>query len=105
MLKNKIILAGMLTVFGFLVFVSMPSMVNAAADITINSAVINSSNTVLVTLNNPGQNIASVDFSKWHIDVGGGGATPLSPASAAITSAGTPWTLSLIHISEPTRPY
>ncbi|MBI5414590.1 hypothetical protein HZA38_03665, partial [Candidatus Peregrinibacteria bacterium] len=69
--------------------------VSAAADIAINNAKVNGSNTVLVTFDDPGQNIASVDFSKWHIDVGDGGATPLNPASAAVTSAGTPWTVTL----------
>jgi len=101
MLKNKIVLAGILAIFGLLVFVSVPSMVNAAADITISSAVVNSSNTVLVTLTNPGQNITSVDYTKWHIDVGGGGTTPLTPASATITSAGTPWTLTLTFTGTP----
>jgi methionine-rich copper-binding protein CopC len=73
----------------------------AAANITINKAEVNSANTILVTLNNPGHNIASVDFTKWHVDVGDGGATPLTPTSAAITSAGTPWTITLTFAGTP----
>ncbi|HTE48967.1 MAG TPA: Ig-like domain-containing protein, partial [Candidatus Paceibacterota bacterium] len=71
------------------------SEARAAANINIDSAKINSSNTVLVKFADPGGNLASVDATKWHIDVGGGGMTPLTPSNAAVTSAGTSWTVTL----------
>ncbi|MFA5751018.1 MAG: Ig-like domain-containing protein [Candidatus Paceibacterota bacterium] len=75
--------------------VSMPYKANAAADIVIASAEITSATTVVVTFADPGHDLASVDYTKWHIDVGGGGTTPLNPTSAVVTSAGTPWTITL----------
>ena len=68
----------------------------AATDITVTSAKVISATAVLVTLN-PGvsDTITAVDFSKWHIDFGGGGLTPIDPSSADITSAGNPWTITL----------
>lgn len=74
---------------------------DAAADIAIASSKITSANTVLVTLTNPGQNIASVDATKWHIDAVDGGGSSLTPASATITSAGTPWTITLTFSGTP----
>jgi hypothetical protein len=73
----------------------------AGPNIVIASAKVTSSNTVLVTFINPVENLASVDFSKWHIDVGDGGLTPLNPTSAAVTSAGTPWTITLTFAGTP----
>jgi len=72
------------------------------ANITIKSALIYSSNTIQVTFNNPGGNdITGVDSTKWHIDVNGGGVTPLNPTSATIISAGTPWTIELTFSGNP----
>lgn len=75
-----------------------------AANIAIASSKITSPNTVLVTFVDPSQNISSVDYTKWHIDVGDGGdgpGGPLTPASAVVTSAGTPWTVTLTFSGTP----
>jgi hypothetical protein len=69
------------------------SKAEAVADIAISSAVINSSNTVLVSFSDPGASLATVTATNWHIDVGGGGSTPLTPTSAVVTSATAPWTV------------
>jgi len=93
--------------FGIALFAALVSTafyVNRAfalADIVINNAKINSANTVLVTFNNPGGNLSTVDFSKWHIDQAGGGVGPLDPASAVVTAAGTPWTVTLTFAGTP----
>ena len=74
------------------------------ANIAVASAKVNSSNTVLVTMVDPGNNLASIDYTKWHIDVGDGGdgpGGPLTPTSATITSAGTPWTITLTFSGPP----
>ncbi len=82
------------------VLVLLPNSALAAADITVASARITSSNTVLVTMANPGHNLASVDFSKWHIDQATGGSGPLDPASAVVTSP-TLWTVTLTFSGTP----
>lgn len=71
------------------------------ANITIASAKITSSNTVLVTLVNPSANIISVDFTRWHIDQNNSGEAILNPSSASITSAGAPWTITLTFTGTP----
>ncbi|MBK5215891.1 MAG: hypothetical protein JJE53_03770, partial [Candidatus Pacebacteria bacterium] len=80
---------------------SLITISGVSADIAIASSKITSSNTVLVTFADPGQNLASVDYTKWHVDVNGGGVTPLDPASAVVTSAGTPWTVTLTFSGTP----
>lgn len=72
-----------------------------AANIAITSSVIESPNTILVNIANPGHNLTSVDYTKWHVDVGGGGSTPLNPTSAAITSPTAPWTITLTFAGTP----
>src|SRR3989338_6875588 len=112
---REIIMNGSLTfsfnkvalLFGIALFAALVSTafyVNRAfalADITISSAKINSANTVLVTFANPGQNLDTVDFSKWHIDQNGGGTDPLDPTSAPITASATPWTVTLTFAGTP----
>lgn len=68
---------------------------NPAETIAINVARINSPTTVIVSFNNPGSNLVSVDATKWHIDHNGGGVSPLTATNAVITSAGTPWSITL----------
>ena len=70
----------------------------ASASILIDSAKVISSNAVVVTLANPGNSIAQVDLSKWHIDKG---ISSLSPVAGGfnngtvrfvtLTFAGTPF--------------
>ncbi|MBK5215622.1 MAG: peptidoglycan-binding protein [Candidatus Pacebacteria bacterium] len=74
---------------------SLITISGVAANIAVASAKVNSSNTVLVTMADPGHDLASVDYTKWHIDAGDGGISSLTPASAVVTSAGTPWTVTL----------
>ncbi len=85
----------------FSVMVSFTSKVNAAADVATAGANITSANTIDVYLNNPGHNIASVDFSKFHIDVNTGGVDPLNPVSAVIHTAGNPWIITLTFAGTP----
>lgn len=80
---------------------SLITISSSAPNIAIASSKVNSASTVLVTFVNPVENLASVDYTKWHIDVGDGGLTPLNPTSAAITSAGTPWTITLTFSGTP----
>lgn len=70
------------------------SKVEAAANITIESARIINSSTLEVDVGNidaggDGGGIGSADETKWHIDVGGGGATPLTPTSYSIFNSAT----------------
>lgn len=70
------------------------SKVEAAANITIESAQIINSSTLEVDVGNiaaggDGGGIGSADETKWHIDVGGGGATPLTPTSYSIFNSAT----------------
>lgn len=72
------------------------------ANITIASAKITSSNTVLVTFNNPGSNLTGgIDGFRWHIDRNTGGSSPLDPDSGSITSASSPWTITLTFSGTP----
>jgi len=73
----------------------------AAADITISSAQVVSSSTVLVTLDPHVEVLMVVDFSKWHIDATGGGVTPLDPISADVTSGASPGTITLTFSGTP----
>ena len=75
--------------------------VTDTANIVVASAKITSSSTVLVTFVNPGQNLASVDFTRWHIDQNDNGNAILNPSSATITSTGTPWTITLNFDNSP----
>lgn len=74
---------------------------NAAADIGTAGGNIVSSNTIQVFFNNPGHNLASIDFSKFHIDVNTGGVSPLTPVSAVITTPGNPWVATLTFSGTP----
>ena len=76
----------------------------ANPDITIDSAVITSSSTVLVTLNSVsvgGDDLFAVNRPKWHIDVNDGGVTPLTPSAAVITNATGPYTITLTFAGTP----
>jgi hypothetical protein len=66
---------------------------HAAADITITSATITTSNTVIVTTANANHGLSEaivnpVDETKWHIDQNDGGVSPLTPTSASVISTG-----------------
>jgi len=78
-----------------MVAVVMMGTASAAETITINNAKITSANTVLVTFDDPGAELTEVTAAKWHIDTTDGGTDPLTPTSAAVTDAGTPWTVTL----------
>jgi len=69
--------------------------VSAAADIVIDNARITSSNTVAVTFIAHTGTIYSVDQTKWHIDVGDGGITPLTPTGADLTQTTSPYIITL----------
>ncbi len=91
------------------VFIFSTSKVQAAEDIVITSSEIESSNTILVDIANPGHNLTSVDYTKWHVDVGDGGTASLTPTSAVITSPTAPWTITLTFsgtpFSDPAKTY
>jgi hypothetical protein len=78
-----------------------PTHTRALGTITISSAKVVSNKTVLVTFNNPGTNLVSVTASKWHIDENDGGVSPLTATAAVITSAGSPWTVTLTFDPHP----
>ena len=101
-LIKKINLSLLIITFVFIsVFYLSSEKVRAAADIAISSATITSSNTVVVRFVNPGQNLLSVDATKWHIDRNTGGSSPLNPASALVTTPGTPWVVTLTFSGTP----
>jgi hypothetical protein len=87
----KLLMASLVLAF---VFVSAPKA-HAAADITILSATVTSSTTVVVSFNDPGASLTAVTAAKWHIDQTTGGVSPLDPTSAVVTSATAPWTVTL----------
>jgi len=68
---------------------------SAAADIAINNAKFISPDSVLVTFNNPGQNINDGNASKWHIDINFNGNNPLNATGFSVTNAGDPWQITL----------
>jgi len=83
-------------------FTLSPTKANAAANISAaHGGNITSANTIQVYFNNPGHDLASVDFSKFHIDVNGGGVDPLNPVSAVIHTAGNPWIITLTFAGTP----
>ena len=81
--------------------VMMMGTASASDDIAINNAKITSANTVLVTFDDPGAELTSVTAAKWHIDTTDGGTDPLTPSSAEVTAAGTPWTVTLTFTGTP----
>lgn len=91
----------MVTSLVFVFVYSFSLKANAAADIGTAGGNIVSSNTIQVYFNNPGHNLASIDFSKFHIDVNTGGVSPLTPVSAVITTPGNPWVATLTFAGTP----
>lgn len=60
----------------------------AAANITVGVVVVTGPNTIVVKVSgSAGQNIVSVDPTKFHIDVNTGGVSPLTPTSYVIDEA------------------
>jgi len=74
---------------------------SAAADIDIDNARITSSNKVVVTFVAHSDSLIFVDQTKWHIDVGDGGITPLNSTIAALTSVTSPYVITLTFPGTP----
>ncbi len=78
-------------------------LASAAADITIDNARITSSNTVVVTFDDHDGELGDglLDQTKWHIDVGDGGLTPLNPSGGALTQTISPYIITLTFAGAP----
>lgn len=98
---KKLSLSLLVTSLVFVGVYSFSLKANAAADIGVAGGHVRSANTIAVFFNNPGHNLASIDFSKFHIDVNTGGVNPLTPVSAVITTPGNPWVATLTFAGTP----
>ncbi|MCX9026388.1 MAG: hypothetical protein OIN85_09875 [Candidatus Methanoperedens sp.] len=74
---------------------------DAAADITIADARITTSNKVVVTFDENDGELDSINYTKWHIDVGDNGATPLNSTGVVLTKATSPGNITLVFAGTP----